>query len=146
MKGYHEKPEETANTFLDGWFRTGDLVRYDDDGMLYVEDRIKELIKVKGFQVPPAELEEVIRDFPGLAEAAVIGVPHEYNGEAPRAYVVTKEDVTVDVGELKMYVESKVSHFKRLLGGVAIVETIPKNASGKILRKQLKLDYENKGI
>ena len=139
MKGYYNRPEETEKSFMDGWFRTGDLVRYNEDGMFYIADRIKELIKVKGFQVPPAELEELIRDFPGVNEAAVVGVPDEYSGEVPRAFVVPKSGHTINKGELLEHVHSKVAKYKRLHGGVFVVDSIPKTTSGKILRRQLKL-------
>ncbi|XP_022918533.2 uncharacterized protein [Onthophagus taurus] len=146
MQGYFNKDEETKNAFLNGWFRSGDLARYNEDGMLYIEDRIKELIKVKGFQVPPAELEEIIRDFPGVAEAAVIGVPNKYTGELPRAYVVTKPGHNVNIATLEEFVNSKVTSYKKLAGGIALVNSIPKTASGKILRRELKLLFEKDGI
>jgi 4-coumarate--CoA ligase len=142
MKGYLNRPEETKNAFLDGWLRTGDMVYYSDDRVFFVTDRLKELIKVKGFQVAPAELEEIIRDFPNVADAAVIGVPHPVNGEAPRAYIVPKKDTKVNIKALEEYIKSKVAHYKQLKGGVAVVDTIPKNASGKIMRRTLKLQYE----
>jgi 4-coumarate--CoA ligase len=142
MKGYLNRPEETKNAFLDGWLRTGDMVYYSDDRVFFVTDRLKELIKVKGFQVAPAELEEIIRDFPNVADAAVIGVPHPVNGEAPRAYIVPKKDAKVNIQALEEYIKSKVAHYKQLKGGVAVVDTIPKNASGKIMRRTLKLQYE----
>lgn len=146
MKGYLNRPEETAKTFHDGWLKTGDLVRCDEHAMVYIADRIKELIKVKGFQVPPAELEEIIRDYPGVSEAAVIGIPHEQHGESPRAYVIPKANSTVDPKKLDEYVSSKVATHKRLTGGIAVVDSFPKTASGKILRKELKAQYEKNGI
>lgn len=146
MKGYYNQPEQTENSFLNGWFKSGDLVRYNEDGMLYIADRIKELIKVKGLQVPPAELEEIIRDYPGVAEAAVIGIPHKFHGEVPRAYVVVKENCKIDVDKLRTQVESKVAKHKRLEGGIVIVEEIPKNASGKIMRRKLKLKYLEENV
>lgn len=142
MKGYHNKPEETKEVFVDGWLRTGDLVHYDDNKMFYVTDRLKELIKVKGFQVAPAELEEIIRSYPEVADVAVIGVPHNVHGEVPRAYVVPKPNVQLNSSKLKEFVHDKVANFKQLTGGVAVVESIPKNASGKIMRRALKLQYE----
>ncbi|XP_022918002.2 uncharacterized protein [Onthophagus taurus] len=142
MKGYHNKPKETEEAFWNGFLRTGDLVRYDEDGMFYICDRIKELIKVKGFQVPPAELEEVIRRYPGVGEAAVIGVPHERYGEAPKAYIVQKQGSKIDVDKLVEFVNANVAPYKQLSGGVSIVDNIPKNPSGKILRRQLKILYE----
>lgn len=146
MKGYHNKPEETENAFSDGWYRTGDIVKYDEDKMFYITDRIKDLVKVKGFQVAPAELEEIIRSFPGVSDAAVIGIPHDYLGESPRAYIVEKPGNTVDAQKVIQYVQSKVSKHKRLVGGVAIIDNIPKNPSGKILRKELRSLYREHGI
>ncbi|XP_022918337.2 uncharacterized protein [Onthophagus taurus] len=147
MKGYYNKPEETKKSITpDGWFRTGDMVRYDENGMFYIADRIKELIKVKGFQVPPAELEEIIRNFHGVADAAVIGISHEVSGEIPRAYVVPKHGVKLDPNHLRNFVDEKVAPYKRLSGGVAIVNEIPKNPSGKILRRILRANFEKDGI
>lgn len=146
MKGYLNKPEETKNTFLNGWLRTGDLAYYNDDEMFFIADRIKELIKVNAFQVPPAELEDIIRDYRGVADAAVIGVPHPTYGEVPRAYVVAKSDVNIDTDDLMSYVEKKVARHKKLRGGVSIVDSIPKNAAGKIMRRNIKQMYEDKGI
>lgn len=143
MKGYFKNAEATKNTFSkDGWLKTGDMGYYNEDSRFYITDRIKELIKVKGFQVAPAELEEIIRNYEGVADACVIGVPHEFYGEVPRAYVVQKNGTTVDSNKLSEYVASKVTSFKKLEGGVALVDAIPKNASGKLMRRQLRLMYE----
>lgn len=142
MKGYHNRPEETKNSFEDGWFKTGDMVYYDEKGYFFVTDRIKELIKVKGFQVPPAELEEIIRDHPDVSDAAVIGIPHMIHGEVPRAYVVAKQGKKIGEEDLAAFVASKVAPYKKLAGGIEIVDVIPKNASGKIMRRTLKLKYD----
>jgi 4-coumarate--CoA ligase len=96
---------------------------------------------VKGFQVAPAELEEIIRDHPKIIDAAVIGVPHTCNGESPRAFVVKKPNEEVTEKEIQDYVAAKVAVYKKLEGGVVFLETIPKNASGKILRRKLKEDF-----
>nr|CAI5829801.1 unnamed protein product [Callosobruchus analis] len=144
MRGYHKKPKETQDTMLDGWLRTGDIVRYNKDRFLFVTDRLKELIKVKGFQVAPAELEELIRAFPAVEEAAVIGVPHSNHGEVPRAYVVPKKGVSLIPEELDKFVAAKVASYKRLSGGIEVVDAIPKNPSGKILRRELKAAYDQK--
>lgn len=141
MKRYHNRPETTDESFCGEWFRTGDVGRYDDNGLLYITDRIKELIKVKGFQVPPAELEALLRNHPDVTEAAVIGVPHKQHGEVPRAYVVTRDGKRVDGEELKRYVADKVTDYKQLRGGVEFVDSLPKNTTGKILRKNLKQAY-----
>lgn len=142
MKGYHKRPDQNNEVFIDGWLRTGDVAYYNDNRLLYVTDRLKELIKVKGFQVPPAELEEIIRTFPEVSDVGVIGIPHLISGEVPRAYVVPKEGKQIDIDKLDEFVSSKVAKYKQLKGGIAVVDSIPKNASGKILRRQLKLQYE----
>lgn len=144
MKGYLNRPEETKDAFADGWFRTGDVGYYNEDRLFYITDRAKELIKVKGFQVPPAELEGIIRSFPDVSDAAVIGIPHELYGEVPRAYVVSQSGKTIDTNKLDEFVASKVAQYKQLKGGIAVVSEIPKNASGKILRNHLKQQYLGK--
>ncbi|KAJ3657496.1 hypothetical protein Zmor_009292 [Zophobas morio] len=145
MLGYHKRPQQMKETFTDdGWLRTGDLMFYNDDRLLFVSDRLKELIKVKGFQVPPAELEEIIRDFPDVEDAAVVGVPHARDGEVPRAFIVPKQGKKVDVQKLQDFVNGKVAPYKKLAGGVELVESIPKNNTGKILRRLLKEKYEQR--
>lgn len=142
MLGYLNNPEATAEILIkDGWLRTGDIGYYDEQGYFYITDRLKELIKVKGYQVPPAELEELLRSHPNVADAAVIGVPHATNGEAPRAFIVAKEGAELTEKELQNYVAEKVTSYKRLEGGVQFVPNIPKNATGKILRKDIKAKY-----
>ncbi|XP_045464558.1 4-coumarate--CoA ligase 3-like [Harmonia axyridis] len=140
MKSYHNLPEETKNTITENnWLRSGDLGYYNEDGFFFIADRLKELIKVKGNQVAPAELEAVIRSYPGIADAAVIGIPHRTSGEVPRAYVVAGEELNVE--KLNEFVNEKVARYKQLKGGIAVVDSIPKNASGKILRKEIKEAY-----
>lgn len=90
----------------------------------------------------PAELEEIIRNFPNVAEAAVIGVPHSSLGETPKAFVVPQEGAQIDCQKLLMHVKEKVAPYKQLVGGITVVDSIPRNATGKILRRQLKLQYE----
>lgn len=138
MKGYHNNKKATDETFSDGWLRTGDMAYYDDKQQFFIADRLKELIKVKGYQVPPAELECVLRDHPGVADAGVIGVTDLISGEVPRAFIVRKKGSEVTEKELQDYVAGKVAKYKWLAGGVKFLDVIPKNASGKILRKELK--------
>ncbi|XP_050513962.1 uncharacterized protein LOC114336691 isoform X1 [Diabrotica virgifera virgifera] len=145
MKRYFNRAEETESAFLDGWLKTGDIAYYNQDECLFITDRIKELIKVKGFQVVPAELEEVIRGHPEVEDAAVIGIPHEQYGEVPRAYIVVKKNKNISGDEIKSYVAQQVANYKRLVGGVSVVDAIPRNPSGKILRRQLKLEFAEKG-
>ncbi|VDM80150.1 unnamed protein product [Strongylus vulgaris] len=137
MLGYHRKPEMTQHCIKDGWMHTGDVGYVDDDGYLFIVDRIKELIKVKGFQVPPAELENILTQHPAISEAVVVGIPHDTKGEVPKAYVVRQSD-DLSENEVKAFVEERVSPHKHLVGGVEFVQEIPKNTSGKPLRRVLR--------
>lgn len=141
MLGYFQNQEATDEMLVDGWIRTGDIAFYDDDGFFHITDRMKELIKVKGFQVPPAEIEEILRSHPEVADAAVIGIPHDKNGEAPRAYIVRRENSKVTEKDIDTFVADKVVKYKRLVGGIQFVETIPKSVTGKILRREIKAEY-----
>ena len=137
MKGYYENAQATAETLTeDGWLHTGDIVRMDPDGYFWVLDRKKELIKYKGFQVPPAELEGVMLEHPAVADAAVIGKPDLESGEVPKAFVVWKQGAEPVPEELMQFVAGKVATFKQVRE-VEFVDTIPKNPSGKILRRVL---------
>lgn len=142
MMGYFNDAEKTNECLSDdGWLRTGDRAYYDEDGFFYITDRIKELIKVRGFQVAPAELEELILHNEHVQDVAVVQIPDEVSDELPRAYVVLKpsadpKEVTEDY--LKDWVKERVSPYKRINGGVRFVEQIPKSASGKILRRILR--------
>lgn len=138
MLGYHNNPKATAETIdSEGWLHTGDIGYYDEHKHLFIVDRLKELIKVKGFQVAPAELEEILRQHPAVGDVAVIGVPHERWGECPKAFIVPKDSKLTE-DEVKNFVAGKVSEYKQLAGGVQFVPAIPKNNSGKILRRKLK--------
>lgn len=141
MLGYFQNQKATDEMLVDGWIRTGDLGYYDDNGFFYITDRMKELIKVKGFQVPPAEIEEILRNHPEITDAAVIGVPHETNGEAPRAYVVRRDNSKVNEKDIETFVAEKVAKYKNLVGGVQFVDSIPKSLTGKILRREIKTEY-----
>jgi acyl-CoA synthetase (AMP-forming)/AMP-acid ligase II len=138
MKGYHNNPQATAVTLdEDGWLHTGDIGHVDADGHVYVVDRLKELIKYKGFQVAPAELESLLLTHPAVADAAVVGLPDEEAGEIPVGYVVLKPDAHATPDELRAFVADQVATYKRL-GRVELVDAIPKSASGKILRRVLR--------
>ncbi|KZT41663.1 acetyl-CoA synthetase-like protein [Sistotremastrum suecicum HHB10207 ss-3] len=145
FKGYWKNEKATRETITpDGWLKTGDIGRIDHRGMFYIMDRKKEMIKVKGFQVAPAELEATLLLNPGVADAAVIGVPrYKYGGEHPRAYVV-KASPEVTAASLEAWVASRLASYKRLTGGVEFVDVVPKSASGKILRQILR-DRASKG-
>ena len=138
MKGYLNNPEATAATIdSDGWLHTGDVARFDSDGHMYIVDRVKELIKFKGFQVAPAELEGLIITHPAVADVAVIGVPDLEAGELPKAYVVLKPGVEATAEDIKGFVAEHVASYKRL-HMVEFTDAIPKSASGKILRRFLR--------
>jgi acyl-CoA synthetase (AMP-forming)/AMP-acid ligase II len=135
MAGYLHRPDATAAMIEpDGWLRTGDLVVVDDDGEVFVVDRLKELIKVSAFQVAPAELEALLVTHPAVADAAVIGRPDPARGEAPVAVVVAREPVDAD--ELIEWVACRVAPYKRIRA-VRFAATIPRTPSGKILRRVL---------
>jgi acyl-CoA synthetase (AMP-forming)/AMP-acid ligase II len=135
MTGYLANPGATAATIdEDGWLHTGDIARFDAAGNLFIVDRVKELIKVKGFQVAPAELEAILRSHPAVADAAVVGVPDERAGERPKAYVVPAGQVTA--GQLIEYVAARVAPHKRICE-VAFIDAIPTSPSGKTLRRLL---------
>jgi len=139
MKGYLDEPEKTKECLTDdGWFKTGDIAKIDEHGYVFITDRLKELIKYKGFQVAPAELEAVICTHPGVQDAAVIPREDERAGEVPRAYIVLKDlPEKPTEKDIQNYVAGRVADYKQLRGGVVFTEAIPKNASGKILRRNV---------
>lgn len=135
MKGYLNNPSATRNTLDEaGWLHTGDVGYADEDGYFWIVDRIKELIKYKGFQVAPAELEALLLSHPAIADAAVIGRPHEEAGEVPKAFVVARSELTAD--DVFNFVAEHVAPYKKVRD-VEFVDEIPKSASGKILRRVL---------
>jgi acyl-CoA synthetase (AMP-forming)/AMP-acid ligase II len=137
MSGY--LPEEaTAGAFSDGWYRTGDVGNVDADGWLRLTDRSKEMIKVRAFQVAPAEVEAVLHGHPAVADCAVFGVPDEANGEAVIAAV--KPAGAVDEADLIALVGEKLASYKRP-SQVVLVDQIPRLPSGKVLRRVLKEQY-----
>ena len=137
MKGYLDDPEADAYTLPgDGWLRTGDIGHADADGYLYVVDRLKELIKYRGFQVPPAELEALLVQHPAVADAAVIPSPDDTAGEVPKAFVVKRADAEVTEGELMSWVSERVPSYKKVRR-VEFIDEIPRSLSGKILRRVL---------
>eukprot|EP00457_Paulinella_chromatophora_P002563 gb/GEZN01002568.1/.p1 GENE.gb/GEZN01002568.1/~~gb/GEZN01002568.1/.p1 ORF type:complete len:650 (-),score=89.23 gb/GEZN01002568.1/:490-2415(-) len=145
MKGYRGQPEATSQTIdKDGWLHTGDIAYVDDEGYFFIVDRLKELIKYKGFQVAPAELEGLLLHHPQIADCAVIPVPCEIAGEIPKAFVVLKPGSRLTEEEIKDFIKQDVAHYKRLRGGVEFVEQIPKSASGKILRRILRAQERKK--
>jgi 4-coumarate--CoA ligase len=137
MQGYLSNAKATAETITkDGWLRTGDIGKIDADGYLFITDRLKELIKFKGFQVAPAELEATLVAMDGIIDAAVIGRPDDAAGELPIAFVVTA-DPAPDETTIKAHLDAQLAHYKQV-HEVHFVNEIPKSASGKILRRFLR--------
>ncbi|PYH63316.1 acyl--CoA ligase [Aspergillus vadensis CBS 113365] len=155
FQGYHNNPAATAECLSeDGWFRTGDVGFQDPQGNFYITDRVKELIKYKGFQVAPAELEGILVDNEAVDDVAVIGVESEAHGtEVPLAYVVRSAkslnsgvSAAQEAENIVKWLDGKVAYHKRLRGGVSFVKEIPKSASGKILRRLLKKKAKEEGV
>jgi acyl-CoA synthetase (AMP-forming)/AMP-acid ligase II len=135
MKGYLNNPQATALAIdPDGWLRTGDIATVDEHAAVRIVDRVKELIKYKGYQVAPAELEALLLTHPAIADAAVIGIPDEEAGEVPKAFVVPNAPLTAE--EVSAFVAERVAPYKKVRA-VEILEEIPKSPSGKILRRVL---------
>jgi acyl-CoA synthetase (AMP-forming)/AMP-acid ligase II len=141
MAGYLPA-EATAAAFCDGWYRTGDVGWLDADGWLRITDRLKEMIKVRGFQVAPAEIETVLHGHPAVKDCAVFGVPDDLDGEAVVAAVATRApfETTEVAADLAARVEQKLASYKRL-SRVVFVTDIPRLPSGKVLRRVLKERY-----
>ncbi len=136
MKGYLNNPKATTEAIVqDGWLRTGDIGHFDADGYLYITDRLKELIKVKGFQVAPAELEALLLAHPAITDAAVIGIRDAESGEVPMAFVVSAAAPTL--AEVQAFLAPDIAHYKQIKR-LEVIDAIPKSASGKILRRMLR--------
>jgi acyl-CoA synthetase (AMP-forming)/AMP-acid ligase II len=135
FSGYRDNPDATAATIdADGWIHTGDLGTVDEDGYVTLTGRLKELIKVSGFQVAPAELEAVLVSHPAVADACVAGVPDERTGERPKAWVVVSGPC--DTEALYEYVEERVAPYKKLVA-IEPIEELPRTMTGKLLRRVL---------
>lgn len=135
MQGYLSQPEASAKAKAGEWLRTGDLARIDEDGFLFIEDRLKDVIKCNGFQVSPSELEAIFHTHPEVMDVAVVGVPHEARGEAPRAFVRTSRPNME--AELVEFIASRVARYKTV-SSVVHVDEIPRSAAGKVLRRDLR--------
>jgi len=138
MQGYWNQPEETKKVFRGDWLLTGDIGYRDADGYYYITDRKKDMLLVNGINVYPREIEEVIYHFPGVKEAAVIGVPDARRGEQPVAFVAAAEGQTLDEKELLQFIRSQLADYKAPKQ-IIILSALPKNATGKILKTELRV-------
>ncbi|ROQ35875.1 long-chain acyl-CoA synthetase [Streptomyces sp. PanSC19] len=136
MKGYYNRPEVTAEAMRDGWFRSGDLARKDEDGFYYIVDRTKDMIIRGGFNVYPREVEEVLMTHPDISLAAVIGVPHDSHGEEIKAFVIRNADADLSEAELVDWARQQMAAYK-YPRTVEFVESLPMTATGKILKREL---------
>jgi long-chain acyl-CoA synthetase len=145
VKGYWNKPEATAETFKDGWLRTGDLARLDEEGFLYIVDRAKDMLIRGGENIYCVEVENVLFEHPDVMDAAIVGVPHRTLGEEPAAVVHLKPGGSADEAELRAYVRERLAGFKVPVKVAFWDEPLPRNANGKILKTELKKVFDEKG-
>lgn len=144
MKGYLNNTEATKNSIdKDGWLHSGDVGYYDEDKQFFIVDRLKELIKYNAYQVAPAEIEALLLSNRKVKDCGVIGIPDEKAGELPFAYVVKQPGVKLSDKEIMQFVADNTSNAKRLRGGVKFIDEIPRNPSGKILRRKMREMFKN---
>ncbi|HRK71630.1 MAG TPA: AMP-binding protein, partial [Micropepsaceae bacterium] len=134
------KPEATAKSIVNGWFHTGDAGFFDEDGFLFIYDRVKDMIVSGGENIYPAEVENALMAHPAIADAAVIGVPDEKWGEAVKGVVVLKKDAKADPAEIINFCRSKIAGYK-CPKSIDFIAALPRNPSGKILRRELREPY-----
>ncbi|GAC1522967.1 MAG: fatty-acid--CoA ligase FadD5 [Marmoricola sp.] len=142
MKGYYNQPGATADAFRGGWFHSGDLVRQDDEGFIYVVDRVKDMIISGGENIYPAEVEHAVERHPAVREVAVIGVPHPRWIETPVAVVVPASDARPETAEILEFIKADLASYKKP-SAVVYVDALPRNAAGKILKRDLRQSYQN---
>jgi long-chain acyl-CoA synthetase len=136
--GYWNKPEATAQTFVDGWLRTGDLAKIDEDGYLYLIDRAKDMLIRGGENIYCIEVENALYDHPAVMDAALVGIPHRTLGEEPAAVVTLKPGAAATERELRAFVADRLAAFKVPVKILFQTDTLPRNANGKILKHELK--------
>ncbi len=144
VKGYWNKPEATAATFVNGWVRTGDLARVDDEGFVYIVDRAKDMIIRGGENIYSSEVENVLYAHPAVTDCALIGIPHRTLGEEPAAVVHLAPGMEATEAELQAWVKARLAIFKTPVAIRFVQETLPRNANGKILKKDLKALFEDR--
>ena len=143
MQGYYKKPEETEKVLKDGWFFTGDVGKFDEDGYLSIVDRKKDLIIAGGYNIYPMEIDDILFDHPKILEACAVGVPDSYRGETVKAFIVLKEGETMTEQEVVSYCKERLAAYK-VPKQVTFIDELPKSAVGKILRRTLRDMEEEK--
>lgn len=144
VRGYWNRPEATAATFVDGWVRTGDLARLDEEGFVYIVDRAKDMVIRGGENIYSSEVENVLYAHPAVTDCALIGIPHRTLGEEPAAVVHLAPGMTATEAELQAWVRERLAVFKTPVAIRFVQETLPRNANGKILKKDLKVLFEDR--
>ncbi len=142
-QGYYKKPEETAESFRDGWFHTGDIGYMDEEGYLFIVDRKKDMIIAGGFNIYPREIDEVLFEHPKIMEACAVGLPDPYRGETVKAFIVPRDGETLTEEEVVAYCREKLAAYK-VPKQVELVEELPKSAIGKVLRRELRAMEEKR--
>ena len=142
VRGYWNKPEATAATFVDGWVRTGDLARIDAEGFLFIVDRAKDVIIRGGENIYSVEVENALYEHPAVTDAALIGLSHKTLGEEPAAVVHLAPGTSASEDELKDWVRARLAPFKVPVRIAFVPETLPRNANGKILKRELKALFD----
>jgi long-chain acyl-CoA synthetase len=141
VKGYWNKPDATATSFTAGWLHTGDLVRMDEEGFLYILDRVKDMLIRGGENIYCVEVEDALYSHPAVMDAAVIGIPHRVLGEEVGALVQVKPSTKVSEDELKRHVAARLAAFKVPVRIKLGQEPLPRNANGKILKRELRAAF-----
>jgi long-chain acyl-CoA synthetase len=145
VKGHWNKPDATAETFVDGWVRTGDIAYLDEEGFCFIADRAKDIIIRGGENIYSSEVENALYDHPAVTDAALVGIPHRTLGEEPAAIVHLAPGAEASEAELKAWVSARLAMFKTPVRILFLPEPLPRNANGKILKKELKALFEETG-
>lgn len=143
VKGYWNRPDATAETFVDGWVRTGDLARLDEEGFCFIVDRAKDMIIRGGENIYSSEVENILYEHPAVTDAALVGIPHQTLGEEPAAVVHLAPGASVSEAELQSWVSARLAKFKVPVKIIFCTDTLPRNANGKILKRDLKALFED---
>lgn len=142
VRGYWNKPEANAQTFVDGWLKTGDIARIDEEGFLFIVDRKKDMVLRGGENIYCVEVEEALQRHPAIMDAGLIGLPHRTLGEEPAAVVSVKPGMNVNEDELRAFLREHLAPFKIPVRIVLLSEPLPRNANGKIMKKELRPYFE----